>query len=197
SSVMTSLLPLKWGMKMQEGEKVLINGATGESGKHAVQIAKRLGAERVIGTGRNEKSLKRIKELGADALIDLKQPKEELLKCFKKEVNDRVDIVLHFLWGRPTEMLIKAFVPEELKLQEKGTRFVQIGEKVGSEISLPAGALRTSGLEIFGGTKGMSPEIIKEGIGLIWDWIKEDQLKMDIEEVPLKDIETIWKRTDF
>ena len=59
SSAMTSLFPLKWGVKMKPGETVLINGATGVSGKLAVQIAKHLGAGRVIGTGRNEASLQK------------------------------------------------------------------------------------------------------------------------------------------
>src|SRR5699024_11555245 len=33
SSALTSLFPLKWGAKLLEGETVLINGATGVSGK--------------------------------------------------------------------------------------------------------------------------------------------------------------------
>lgn len=197
SSAMTSLFPLKWGMKMKQGENVLVNGATGVSGKLAVQIAKRLGAGRVVGTGRNEKSLQRAKELGADAVIDLKQPEGELLASFKKEVEEGIDIVLDFVWGRPTEMLLKAIVPVELSVVEKGTRLVQIGEKAGAEISLPASALRTSGLEIHGGAKGMTPELIQEGIDLVWEWVKKDKLLMDIEEIPLKDIETIWQRSDF
>ena len=197
SSAMTSLFPLKWGMKMKQGENVLINGATGVSGKLAVQIAKHLGAGRVIGTGRNEQSLERIKELGADATIDLKQPEEEVLASFKKEVQQGIDIVLDFVWGRPTEMLLKAIVPEELSIVEKGIRLVQIGEKAGPEINLPARALRTSGLEISGGAKGMTPEWIQAGIDLIWEWVKDDKLQMDIEEVPLNEIGTIWQRSDF
>src|SRR5262245_31917919 len=65
ASALTSLFPLKWTAKLQPGETVLINGATGVSGKLAVQIAKQLGAGRVIGTGRNEESLKQLAELGA------------------------------------------------------------------------------------------------------------------------------------
>jgi NADPH2:quinone reductase len=57
ASALTSLFPLRWGAKLQPGETVLINGSTGVSGKLAVQIAKILGAGRVIGTGRNEKSM--------------------------------------------------------------------------------------------------------------------------------------------
>src|SRR5699024_2594595 len=131
SSAMTSLIPLKWGVKMNQGETVLINGATGVSGKLAIQIAKKLGAGRVIGTGRNEQSLQRVKELGADAVIDLKQPDDELMSFFKAEVDAGIDIVLDFLWGHPTELLLKAITPQELSLHARNTRLVQIGEKAG------------------------------------------------------------------
>ena len=40
--------------RLRPGETVLINGATGTAGRLAVQLAKRLGAGRVIGTARNE-----------------------------------------------------------------------------------------------------------------------------------------------
>src|SRR5215813_10039103 len=39
---LTALFPLKWGAKLQAGETILINGATGFAGKLAVQIAKML-----------------------------------------------------------------------------------------------------------------------------------------------------------
>ncbi len=96
STALTSLFPLKWGVKIKPGETVLINGATGVAGKLAVQIAKLLGAGRVIGTGRNEESLKRIRELGADTIVNLKQSEEELFTSFKKEINKGIDIILDF-----------------------------------------------------------------------------------------------------
>ena len=40
----------------QPGEGVLINGATGIAGKQAIQVAKYLGASRIIATGRDERS---------------------------------------------------------------------------------------------------------------------------------------------
>ena len=196
ASALTSLFPLKWGAKLQPGETVLINGATGVSGKLAVQIAKLLGAGRVIGTGRNEKSMKQVKEFGADAIIDLKQSDEKLIEGLKKEAGEGYDVILDFLWGHPTELLIKTLVPNELKIP-KPVRLIQIGEKAGTTISLSADSMRTSGLEIRGGAAGITPEAMGEGTNQVWEWLKENKLQIDIEQVPLKEIESAWRRTDF
>ena len=53
------------------GETVLINGATGSAGHTAVQIAKYMGAKKVIATGRGAEALKQLKALGADVTIQL------------------------------------------------------------------------------------------------------------------------------
>lgn len=195
-SALTSLFPLKWGAKLQPGETVLVNGATGVSGKLAVQIAKLLGAGRVVGTGRNEEALRALPGFGADAVIDLKLPDEQLAAAFRQEAGAGYDIILDFLWGRPTEILIKTLIPEELRLGKR-IRLIQIGEMAGKAISLSADALRTSGLEIYGGAAGITPEGMGEGTNQVWEWIKADKLRMDIERVPLKDVEIAWQRTDF
>src|SRR5262249_46458632 len=88
SSTMTALFPLKWGAKLEAGDTVLINGATGFAGKLAIQVAKLLGAGRVIGTGRNAESLESLRELGADAVIDLKQSDEQIVDAFKREAGE-------------------------------------------------------------------------------------------------------------
>jgi len=55
--------------RLQPGETVLVNGATGTAGRLAIQLAKHLGAGRVIGIGRNEAELKELSSLGADIVI--------------------------------------------------------------------------------------------------------------------------------
>ena len=51
-------LTLAHRAKLAPGETVLILGATGVTGQLALQIAKLLGAKRVIGAGRNERMLR-------------------------------------------------------------------------------------------------------------------------------------------
>ncbi len=57
--------------KFVAGESVLVNGATGTSRKLAVQIAKHLGAAKVIATGRNPVALAALPARGADSVISL------------------------------------------------------------------------------------------------------------------------------
>lgn len=196
-SALTSFLPLKHTAKIEKGETVLINGATGVSGRMAIQVAKLLGAGRVIGTGRNDASLKLLPSLGADAVIDLKQSDEALLENFEKEKGETgYDIVIDFLWGRPAEILMKSFIPKDMRLPSKRIRYIPIGAKAGAGAYITGEMLRTSGLELSGMGK-VTQEDIGAGCDVVWQWIKEGKLHMTIEEVPLADIEKAWVRNDL
>src|SRR5436190_859346 len=61
---LSSWLPLVSTAQFKPGETVLVLGATGTAGQLAVQIAKLLGAGRVVGAGRNPKVLSRLPALG-------------------------------------------------------------------------------------------------------------------------------------
>src|SRR5262249_31230720 len=87
-SSLTALFPLKWSVKLQPGETVLVNGATGFSGRLAIQVAKLLGAGRVIGTGRDAAALRSLSALGADSVIDLKQSPDRLAQAFKNAAGE-------------------------------------------------------------------------------------------------------------
>ena len=140
--------------------------------------------------------MNKVRKLGADAVIDLKQSDEQLAEAFKKEAGEGYDVILDFLWGHPTELLITTLVPSEIRMS-KPVRLVQIGEKAGTTISLSADAIRTSGLQMFGAAAGITAEVAGEATSQVWDWLRANKLHMDIEQVQLKDIENVWKRTDF
>jgi NADPH2:quinone reductase len=75
-------------------------------------------------------------------------------------------------------------------------KYIQIGQKAGSHISLPASALRTSGLELMGIGK-ISFDVVQQEIKQVWNWISEGRVSMDIERVPLADIADAWQRDDL
>jgi NADPH:quinone reductase-like Zn-dependent oxidoreductase len=196
-SALTSLLPLKFSAKLQPGETVLINGATGVSGRVAIQIAKKLGAGKIIATGRNERSLQLLPALGADIVIDLKQHDKHLAAAFIDAAGvNGIDVVADFIWGHPAELLISTFIPTEVGFARRRIRYQQMGEKAGSHISLPASALRTSGLELMGIGK-IPMEAVQEEMSQVWKWIAAGELYMEIEKVPLANIADAWRINDL
>jgi NADPH:quinone reductase-like Zn-dependent oxidoreductase len=140
---------------LRSGETVLINGATGTSGRLAIQIAKHLGAKKVIATGRNTRTFDALRRLGADVTIPLIEDTDALEKTFKNEFQHGVDIVLDYLWGISAQTLVIAAA--KAGPEGKPIRFVQIGSISGANINLPGAALRSSALQLMGSGIGSVP----------------------------------------
>jgi NADPH:quinone reductase-like Zn-dependent oxidoreductase len=188
-------LTLKERAKLAPGETVLILGATGVTGKLAVQIAKILGAGRVIAAGRNEKVLNSLLELGADATIQPDMSGEELTKVFAREASDNgFQVVIDYLWGPPTEALLAALTRNEFAAIGRETRLVQVGESAGAAISLPAAVLRSAPLTIMGTAGVPAPEILMDALQQVLAYGASGKLRIDTELVPLIDIESAWQR---
>lgn len=189
---------LKWRAQIASGETVLILGATGVTGKLAIQSAKLLGAGRVIAAGRNEKVLNSLRELGADATIRLDKTGSELSEVFAREAGVKgFDVVIDYLWGPPVEALLGAIKGEDFSAASSRTRLVQVGESAGPRVSLPAAVLRSSRLEILGAGSGNAPasrEAWGEAIQWLLGNVARGALKIDTERVPLADVESAWGR---
>jgi len=67
---LTAYLMLKDGAKLQAGQTMLIHAAAGGVGTLLVQIAKQMGAGKIIATASNAEKLAVAKSLGADELIN-------------------------------------------------------------------------------------------------------------------------------
>lgn len=178
------------------GESVLILGATGTSGKLAVQIAKRLGARRVIATGRNPQALEELKELGADAVISLEQEATNLVAAFRQEcAQSGVDVVLDYLWGRPAENLLEALSQKGLQKTTPRVRFVQVGSMAGSTITLPAATLRSTGIELIGsGFGSASIEQIFQSVAAFFKEAARKAFRIEVQEARLSEIEALWEK---
>jgi NADPH2:quinone reductase len=196
---LSSWLPLIWRAKLKPGETVLILGATGVAGKLAIQIAKHLGAGRVVAAGRNEHVLETLPNLGADATIALDQPDQELAASFIREAGrKRFDVVLDYVWGHPTEVLLDALTGHDVMAESDTLRLIEIGEMAGPTISLSAAALRSSGIEIYGSGGGSIPHTaIFEAFPQVWALAATGKLHIDTEPVPLAEIENAWQRNDL
>lgn len=189
---------LAWRAQLAPGETVLILGATGVTGKLAIQTAKLLGAGRVIAAGRNEQVLRSLPDLGADATICLGKSGRDLTEAFAREAGETgFDVIIDYLWGPPTEALVAAITRRDLKPASSRIRLVEVGESAGSAMSLPAAALRSSRLEILGagtGSAPASPEMWIEAIRQLMANVASGALRIDTERVPLADVEEAWQR---
>jgi len=96
--------------KIAPGETVVINAAAGGVGSLAVQLAKPLGAGRVIATASSEEKRALALELGADIALDASP---EGMKDRLIEANDghRVDVVLEMAGGQVFEESLAALGP--------------------------------------------------------------------------------------
>jgi NADPH:quinone reductase-like Zn-dependent oxidoreductase len=191
---MSSWAAFKERAHLIAGENVLINGAAGAAGRLAVQIAKHMGAKRVIATGRNIAALEQVKALGADATIPLLQSPKELEAAFMEQFGgEGIDVVLDYLWGKSAETIIVAAA--KAGKDAVPIRFVQIGAVSGGDITLPAAALRSSALVLMGSGIGSIP--LKGMVGAIRGVLQAvipGKLKIETKAVPLSEVEDTWNK---
>ena len=185
-------LSLKHSAKLASGETVLILGATGVTGKLAVQIAKILGAGRVVAAGRNERVLSTLLELGADATIRLDKPDQELTEAFRREAGEeRFDVIIDYL---PSHGSTADGHYTEFAVAGPETRLAEVGESAGPTITLPAAVLRSTALTILG-TAGIPPwDVLTDAFQQVMNHAASGKLRIDTERVPLAEIEDAWER---
>ena len=176
------------------GESVLILGATGVAGQLAVQIARRLGARRIVAAGRNPKALAELAALGADAVISLDQERDALVSAFRQTLADaKIDVVLDYLWGQPAEIVLQAISQKGLSHAAPRIRFVQIGNSAGPTISLAGATLRSSGLELLGsGFGSASPQQIMQAVSELFQEAAKKPFESAVKTASLRDVETLW-----
>ena len=96
--------------KLAEGESVVVHAAAGGVGSLAVQLAKPMGAGRVIASASSEEKRKLAVELGADVAIDADG---EGMRDRLIEANDgnKVDVVLEMAGGQIFDESLSALAP--------------------------------------------------------------------------------------
>jgi NADPH:quinone reductase-like Zn-dependent oxidoreductase len=184
--------------RLQPGETVLVNGATGTAGRIAVQLAKHLGARKVIATGRNEAELEQVKALGAHVVIPFalgalhpfgaKRYEEALIR----EFGEGVHVVIDYLWGESARTIIAAIA----KGVEDATpvRFVHVGGASGEEsIDLPGAGLRSSSIVLMGsGYKSVAFPALLNAARSTFVAVGPANLRIATKTVPLSQVESNW-----
>lgn len=186
---MSSWAALTRRAKLQKGETVLINGATGTSGGLAIRIARHLGAGKIIATGRNLEALEKLRQAGADAVITL----DALTTHLPELMAEGIDVVLDYLWGQSALDIMTAAVSGG----DNVVRFVQIGSLSGQEIPLHSKLLRSSGLTLMGsGLGSVSDAELIASIGELLQAAAHSDFSIAFQQRPLSEIETAWLEDD-
>jgi NADPH:quinone reductase-like Zn-dependent oxidoreductase len=185
---------------MQEGQHVLVLGATGVTGSLAVQLAKAaFGAGRVVAAGRNTARLEWLQTVGADDVIPLE---EDLAACVAAQHRVQpFDVVLDYLWGSPAEQVLAALGNVDPNASFHVTRFVQIGEMAGPSITLRAGILRSAGIELVGMGFGSVPaaawaRAAADHLPRLFDMVADGRLHLQTERRPLSQVEDVWTQKE-
>jgi NADPH:quinone reductase-like Zn-dependent oxidoreductase len=191
---MSAWVSMKERARVVPGETVLILGATGVAGQLAIQVARDLGAKWVIGVGRNVEA---IAASDVDAVIALSQPDDAVREAFAAEAAKGIDVVIDYLWGRPTELLLEALAKGFKANATHGTRLVEVGESAGKTISLPGAILRSVDLTLLGSGFGAAAmDTILAAIPGLFSKAAAGQLKIAVDPVPLTEVETAWSRVE-
>jgi NADPH:quinone reductase-like Zn-dependent oxidoreductase len=101
---MSSWIALRRRIELKPGQKVMVLGATGNAGRMAIQVAKRLGAGSVVAAGRSRERLAPLAGVGADVTLALDDASDP---SHRQDISD-IDVVLDYLWGRPAAEAMRA-----------------------------------------------------------------------------------------
>ena len=197
NAVIGAAMGLRFKADIRPGDIVLVNGATGFTGRVAVQLARHYGAKKVIATGRDPQSLHELLSLGADEIISLQQDDEGFkVQLSRLHAATPIDVVLDYLWGHPAEMIL-ACIKGNGRFTNK-IRYVSVGSMAGDLIQLSAANLRSVDLQLTGSGMGawsraqvglLLTEILPEAFRLA----AEGKLKVETIGMKLEDIGKLWE----
>ncbi|EPS1772262.1 TPA: zinc-binding alcohol dehydrogenase family protein [Klebsiella aerogenes] len=176
--------------QFQAGETVLINGATGSAGQLAVQIARYLGAKKIIATGRNAQALT---ALAADECINLTADEQTLNAQFAAASAGQIDVVVDYLWGRSAELLLPMLA--KYTPGDKPVRYVQVGSLAGADIGLNGAVLRAAPLQLMGsGIGSLTMPQLLAATGEMLQAAVPGHFTIATTPLPLRDVAAAWPR---
>jgi NADPH2:quinone reductase len=154
---LTAFHALRHVGRLQAGETVLVTAAAGGVGSSAIQVARALGAGRVIGIASTPEKRVRVMDLGADAAVG-----------YDDDIPGPVDVLV--------DMVGDAIFQRALEVMAPFGRMVLIGSSSGALQQIPTVAdLRVRGVGVLpfslGALRARHPEVLartaEEGIALI------------------------------
>lgn len=174
-----------------DGAHVLVTGATGAVGLIAVQLAKLLGAARVVAAGRSTERLEQARSLGADATVELGDglAAAELRERFSEAAEGRLDVALDPLWGAPARAAIDALTRDGV--------YVSFGQAASPTAELSGIPLRNRRVTLAGHSGAWAtPQERQAALARALELAARAgvPLTLDTEELGLDEIGSAWER---
>lgn len=177
-------LALDYRGHLQPGETVLVLGAGGSAGQLAMQSARILGADRVVGAARG-KALEQAAGHGADAVVDLADD-QAIDAGLAAAAPGGYDVIVDFLWG--------GVAPYAIDRATVGARYVQVGSSAGPTSTIAAPAVRNKLLTLVGHGLAATPaEVRRSAYAQLMRHAIDGKLTLDLEQTRLDDISQTWE----
>lgn len=179
---LSAYLMLRHGAKLQIGQTILIHAAAGGVGTLLVQIAKQMGASKVIATASNVEKLALAKSLGADVLINYTE-------------SDWVEKVKDATGGKGVDVIVDSVGGEILKnsldcLGAFGI-LVSFGNPTGASTLIEAFGLVNNNQTLHGfglASYFEKPNLMREAYEYLFSQVATGKLKVHIgQSFPLED----------
>ena len=180
----TGWLPLAERAPVRPDDRVVVLGATGTVGSIALQVARLLGAERIVAVGRDPDRLGRARELGADAVVSVDG--DGLAERLREAAGgDGPTLVVDALWGEPVQAAAEAAAP--------GARIVHVGQSAGPEATFRSATVRGKRLSIIGHSHfALSPEERRQAYLDVAEHVAAGRIRIDVETFLLDEVDAAW-----
>lgn len=168
---------------------VVIIGATGVAGRVAVQNALALGADRVVGLGRDAGRLAEVAALGGRP-IALGDGAGALRRALE---GDPPSLILDYLWGCAAELAWESLGGRGLDEDEADIVHVQLGTAAGPYAALPGSLLRSRRITVRGsGAGSASMREVLEQLPVYLGRIASGEVLAPVRVFPLSRVHEAW-----
>lgn len=185
-SAVAAYMSLLRAGRLQSGEQVLILGASGAVGQVAIQVARALGAGRIIAASRSAAGRETALRLGAHATVDLlTDGVEELRHRIASAVIGKLDLVIDPVCGPAATAALRV-------LGSHG-RFVNLGSHGSEGASFDSAILRSRSHQIVGYTNNdLSADQRRSALLAVLDLAARNLWHVEHEVVALEHIHEAW-----
>jgi NADPH:quinone reductase-like Zn-dependent oxidoreductase len=181
-------MSLSWRGKLEPGEQVLVLGAAGAVGQVALQVARILGAGRVIGASRSEEGRAIAKRSGADAVVDSSGGDvDAIAERMERACEGPLSLVIDPVWGDLATAALRALAPQG--------RLVNFGSSAGIVAPLDSAVIRSKSLSVLGYTNVSLPfENLRTAVNALHQHAAAGRINPIIDRVDLDELGSAWTR---